>query len=88
MMEKSLSLDIELYQHSSCLLRGKENKLFEKKSDIGIKLIDRSLNRCNCQGIVLIVLDYGNNITFIKKLEYRVLSYNGIVAKNQKIIIN
>ena len=48
MMEKSLSLDIELYQHSSCLLRGKENKLFEKKSDIGIKLIDRSLNRGNC----------------------------------------
>ena len=54
--KKSLPLDIELYQHSSSLPGRKEDKLFEKKPDIGIKLIDRnhsqrpesgnSFNRC------------------------------------------
>ncbi|NEN93968.1 MAG: hypothetical protein F6K48_35855, partial [Okeania sp. SIO3H1] len=41
--KKSLPLDIELYQHSSSLPKGKDDKLFQKKPDIGIDLIDRTL---------------------------------------------
>ena len=85
--QKSLPLDIELYQHICSLPGGKEDKLFEKKPDIGIKLIDRSLNRGYRPGIVLIDAGYGNNTTFLKKLEDRELNYLGGVAKNRKIII-
>ena len=85
--KKSLPLDIELYQHSSSLPEGKKDKLFEKKPDIGIKLIDRSLSRGHRPGIVLIDAGYGNNTTFLKKLEDRKLNYLGGVAKNRKIII-
>ena len=85
--KKSLPLDIELYQHSSSLPEGKKDKLFEKKPDRGIKLIDRSLNRGHRPGIVLIDAGLGNNTTFLKKLEDRKLNYLGGVAKNRKIAI-
>ena len=59
MMEKSLPLDIELYQHSTSLPEGKKDKLFQKKPDLGIELIDRSLDRGYWPGIVLIDSGYG-----------------------------
>ena len=62
--QKTLPLDIELYQHSSSLPEGKKDQLFEKKPDIGIKLIDRSLNRGHHPEIVLIDAGLGNNTTF------------------------
>ena len=83
--KKSLPLDIKLYQHSNSLPEGKNDKLFQKKPDIGIELIDRSLNRGPSPGIVLIDGGYGNNTTFLKKLEERELKYLGKIAKNRKV---
>ena len=85
--KKSFPLDIELYQHSSSLPEGKDDKLFQKKPDIGIELIDRSLSRGHRPGIVLMDGGYGNNTTFLKKLEERELKYLGKIAKNRKVIV-
>ena len=49
------------------MAKGKDDELFEKKPDIGIELIDRSLSRGLSPGIVLIDGGYGNNTTFLKK---------------------
>ena len=89
--KKSLPLDIKLYQHlyqhSNSLPEGKDDKLFQKKPDIGIELIDRSLDRGPSPGIVLIDAGYGNNTTFLKKLEERKLKYLGCISKNRKIVV-
>ena len=85
--KKSLPLDIELYQHSSSLPSGKDDKLFQKKPDIGIDLIHRTLTRGLRPGIVLIDAGYGNNTKFLKKLEERELKYLGGIAKNRKIVV-
>ena len=57
------------------MAKGKDDELFKKKPDIGIELIDRSLSRGLSPGIVLIDGSYGNNTTFLKKLEERELKY-------------
>ena len=75
MAKKVYMTDIKLYQHSNSLPEGKNDKLFQKKPDIGIELIDRSLNRGPSPGIVFFVTGYGNNTTFLKKLEERELKY-------------
>ena len=56
-----------------------------KKPDIGIELIDRSLSRGLSPGIVFIDGGYGNNTTFLKKLEERELKYLGKIAKNRQV---
>lgn len=84
--KKSLPLDLELYQHATSLPLGKKDEEFQKKPDLGLKLIDRSLERGYRPGIVLIDGGYGNNTTFLKKLEERKLKYLGGVAKNRKVI--
>ncbi|NET16915.1 MAG: transposase [Okeania sp. SIO1H6] len=66
--KKSFPLDIKLDKHSSSLPDGIDDKLFQKKPDIGIELIDRSLSRGHPPGIVLIDGGYGNNTRFLKKL--------------------
>ena len=85
--KKSLPLDLELYQHSTSLAQGKEDEKFQKKPEIGIGLIDRSLDRGCRPGIVLIDAGYGNNTTFLHQLEDRKLKYLGGVAKNRKVLI-
>ena len=65
----------------------KDEELFEKKPDIGIELIDRSLSRGLSLRIALIDGGYGNNTTFFKKLEQRELKYLGKIAKNLKVIV-
>ena len=70
------------------MAKGKDDELFEKKPDIGIELIDRSLSRGLSPGIVLIDGGYGHNTTFLKKLEKRELKYLGKIAKNRKVIVN
>ena len=85
--KKSFPIEIKFYQHSSSLAKGKDDELFEKKPDIGIELIDRSLSRGLSPGIVLIDGGYGNNTTFLKKLEERELKYLGKIAKNRKVIV-
>ena len=83
--KKSFPIEIKLYQHSSSLAKGKDDELFEKKPDLGIELIDRSLSQGLSPGIVLIDGGYGNNTTFLKKLEERELKYLGKIAKNRKV---
>jgi hypothetical protein len=85
--KKSLPLDIELYQHSSALSEGKKDPEFKKKPEIAIDLVDRSLERGYRPGMVLIDSGYGNNATFISKLEQRNLKYLGGMAKNRNITI-
>jgi SRSO17 transposase len=85
--KKSLPLDIEIYQPASSLKEGKEDKEFQKKPEIAIDLIDRSLTRGYRPKIVLIDAGYGNNTNFLKALEERKLKYLGGVAKNRKVII-
>ena len=85
--KQCLPIEIKLYQHSSSLAKGKDDEFFEKKPDIGIELIDRSLSRGLSPGIVLIDGGYGNNTTFFKKLEKRELKYLEKIAKNRKVIV-
>jgi SRSO17 transposase len=83
--KKSLPLDIELYQHASSLALGKKDIEFKKKPELGLELIDRSLERGYRQDILLIDAGYGNNKTFLLELEKRKLKYLGGVAKNRKV---
>ncbi len=85
--KKSWPLDLELYQHATSLPQGKKDDKFQKKPDLGIALIDRSLDRGCRPGIVLIDAGSGNNTTFLHQLEERKLKYLGGVAKNRKVII-
>ncbi|BBD67714.1 transposase [Nostoc commune NIES-4072] len=85
---KSLPLDIELYQHANSLPEGKQDSEFEKKTELAIKLIDRTIERKYQPGIVIIDAGYGNNTSFLLELEKRQLKYLGGVAKNRKITIN
>ena len=83
--KKSLPLDIKLYQHKNSLKEGKKDPLFNKKPQLAIELIERSLNRGYRPGIVLIDAGYGNNTTWLKELEKRKLKYIGGLAKNRKV---
>jgi SRSO17 transposase len=85
---KSLPLDIELYQHADSLASGKQDPEFEKKTELAIKLIDRTIERKYQPGIVLIDAGYGNNTSFLLELENRELKYLGGLAKNRKITIS
>ncbi|MBW4641202.1 MAG: IS701 family transposase [Gloeocapsa sp. UFS-A4-WI-NPMV-4B04] len=82
---KSLPLDIELYQHASSLSEGKQDPLFEKKTELAIKLIDKTLDRKYQPGIVIVDAGYGNNTSFLLELEKRELKYLGGLAKNRKV---
>jgi SRSO17 transposase len=85
---KSLPLDIELYQHADSLSEGKQDPEFEKKPELAIKLIDKTIERKYQPGIVLIDAGYGNNTSFLLELEKRQLKYLGGIAKNRKITIS
>jgi SRSO17 transposase len=85
---KSLPLDIELYQHADSLTEGKQDPEFEKKPELAIKLIDLTLSRGYQPGIVIVDGGYGNNTSFLLKLENRQLKYLGGLAKNRKVIVN
>jgi SRSO17 transposase len=85
--KKSLPLDLELYQHASSLPEGKKDENFQKKPQLGIELIERSLARGYRPSIVLIDAGYGNNTSFLKTLEEKKLKYLGGLAKNRKILI-
>ena len=80
---RSLPLDVELYQHSNSLPKGKEDENFVKKPDIALKLINRTIERKYRPGMVLIDGGYGNNSTFLQELEKLKLKYIGGLAKNR-----
>jgi SRSO17 transposase len=66
---------------------GKQDKEFQKKPQLALSLVDRSLASGERPGIVLIDAGYGNNTTFLKELENRQLKYLGGIAKNRKVKI-
>jgi len=84
---KSLPLDLELYRNAQSLPFGKQDKEFQKKPQLALSLVDRTLARRERPGIVLIDAGYGNNTTFLKELENRQLKYLGGIAKNRKVKI-
>ncbi|MCH2231916.1 MAG: IS701 family transposase [Crocosphaera sp.] len=84
---KSLPLDIELYQHANSLPEGKKDPEFLKKPEIALNLIDKTLQRKYRPGIVIIDSGYGNNTSFLRKLENRKLKYLGGIAKNRKVTL-
>jgi hypothetical protein len=84
---KSLPLDIELYQHADSLPEGKQDAEFEKKPELAIKLIDRSLERKYQPAIVIVDAGYGNNTSFLLELEKPQLKYLGGLAKNRKVTV-
>jgi SRSO17 transposase len=67
---KSLPLDIELDHHGDSLPKGKQDPLFDKKPELGIKLIDLTLSRGYQPGIVIIDPG-GHNTSFLLKIENR-----------------
>lgn len=85
---KSIPLDIELYQHADSLAEGKQDPEFEKKPELAIKLIDLTLSRGYQPGILIVDAGYGNNRSFLLKLENRHLNYLGGLAKNRKVIVS
>jgi hypothetical protein len=85
---KSLPLDIELSQHADSLPSGKQDPEFEKKTELALKLIDRTLGRKSQPEIVIIDAGSGNNTSFLLALEKRQLKYLGGFAKNRKVTIN
>jgi SRSO17 transposase len=68
---KSLPLDIELDHHGGSLPKGKQDPLFDKKPELGIKLIDLNLSRGYQPGIVIIDPGYGHNTPLLLKIENR-----------------
>ena len=85
--KKSLPLDIELYRHATSLAKGKQDPEFQKKPELALNLINRSLERGYRPGIVLIDSAYGNNTSFLVELEKKKLKYIGGIAKNRNILV-
>ena len=86
--QKSVPLDVDIYQHASGLEQGKKDIKFLKKPEIAMAFIARSLQRGYRPSLVLIDAGYGNNTQFLKQLEKRKLKYLGGVAKNRTILIS
>ena len=82
---RSLPLDIELYQKAETFTEGKKDPSFQKKTELGISLIEKCQARKYQPEIVLIDGGYGNNSNFLKKLEEKKLNYIGGIAKNRKV---
>lgn len=66
---------------------GKQDSEFEKKTELALKLIDRTQARKYQPGIVIVDAGYGNNTSFLLELEKRQLKYLGGLAKNRKVNI-
>ncbi len=64
---------------------GKKSE-FKKKPTLALELIEKSLNRGYRPGIVLIDSAYGNNTSFLRKLEEKNLKYIGGIAKNRNLL--
>ena len=84
---RSLPLDVELYHKADSFPEGKEDKDFVKKPDIGLKLVNQTIERKYRPGIVLIDGGYGNNSTFLQELEKLKLKYIGGLAKNRLAVV-
>ena len=68
-------LEIELDHHGDSLAKGKQDPLFEKKPELGIKLIDLTLSGGYQAEIVIIDAGYGHNTSFLLKIENQNLKY-------------
>ncbi len=76
-----------MLRYADSLPEGKEDPKFKKKPELALGLIDKSLNRGYRPGIVLIDAAYGNNRSFLLKLEKKKLKYIGGIAKNRNILV-
>ncbi|NES80072.1 MAG: hypothetical protein F6K10_00275 [Moorea sp. SIO2B7] len=66
---KSLPLDIELSQHTNSWLEGNKDPELLKKTEIALKLIDRTL-KINYHPIIVIIDSvYGKNTSVLKELK-------------------
>lgn len=84
---RSLPLDVELYQNSSSLPDGKEDKKFVKKPDLALRLVQKTLERKYRPGVVLVDGGYGNNSSFLQELERLELNYIGGLAQNRLVSV-
>ena len=82
---RSFPLEVELYKKADSFEKGEQDPSFQKKPEIAIKLIEKSLERNYQPEIVLIDGGYGNNSDFLNKLEEKNLKYIGGIAKNRKV---
>ncbi len=69
------------------MTEGKQDSEFEKKPELALKLIDRTIERKYQPGIVIVDAEYGNNTSFLLELEKRQLKYLGGLAKNRKVTL-
>lgn len=69
------------------MLEGKQDSEFKKKTELALKLIDKTVERKYQPGIVIIDAGYGNNTSFLLELELRQLKYLGGWAKNRKVTV-
>ena len=81
----SFPLEVELYKKADSFEKVEQDPSFQKKPEIAIKLIEKSLERNYQPEIVLIDGGYGNNSDFLNKLEEKNLKYIGGIAKNRKV---
>ena len=82
---RSFPLDVELYYKAENFEKGEEDPSFQKKPEIGIKLMEKCLERKYKPEVVLIDRGYGNNSNFLNQLEEKELKYIGVIAKNRKV---
>ena len=69
---------VELYNYSSSLPAGKEDKNFVKKHDLAIKLIHKTLSIKYRPSVFLVDGVYGNDSSFLQELEkLKINYYNG-----------
>lgn len=64
---RSFPLDVELYYKAENFEKGEEDPSFQKKPEIGIKLIEKCRERKYKPEVVLIDGGYGNNSNFLNQ---------------------
>ncbi len=84
---RSFPLDVELYQKAENLPLGKDDPKFQKKPEIAVNLIEKSLNRNYIPSIILMDGGYGNNSALLEKIEEKKLHYIGVIAKNRNVFL-
>jgi hypothetical protein len=82
---KGVPIDAELYKHASSLEKGKEDHEFQKKPDIALSLIDKSLKRGLIPGLIVMDAGYGNNAPLLKEVENRGLKYVAAINKARNV---
>lgn len=78
-------LDIVQYFPPSAFEKGKKDEAFKTKPQLALELIDASLRRNLCPGLLLADSFYGNSRPFLMALEERGLKYVAALPKNRLV---